>query len=148
MLYHIRVIKQEYEIMENKNEKEAFSYTYSAREQEEVKNIRRKYLSREENTMERLRRLDQGVTQKATTVALIVGILGALIMGLGMSLAMSELREILGSHRDMAIVIGVVIGSVGIVLVSVAYPLYLHTLKKERQKIAPEILRLTDELMK
>lgn len=134
--------------MENKNEKEAFSYTYSAREQEEVKNIRRKYLSREENTMERLRRLDQGVTQKATTVALIVGILGALIMGLGMSLAMSELREILGSHRDMAIVIGVVIGSVGIVLVSVAYPLYLHTLKKERQKIAPEILRLTDELMK
>ena len=134
--------------MENKNEKEAFSYTYSAREQEEVKNIRRKYLSREENTMERLRRLDQGVTQKATTVALIVGILGALIMGLGMSLAMSELREILGSHRDMAIVIGVVIGSVGSVLVSVAYPLYLHTLKKERQKIAPEILRLTDELMK
>ena len=134
--------------MENKNEKEAFSYTYSAREQEEVKNIRRKYLSREENTMERLRRLDQGVTQKATTVALIVGILGALIMGLGMSLAMSELREILGSHRDMAIVIGVVIGSVGIVLVSVAYPLYLHTLKKEHQKIAPEILRLTDELMK
>ena len=134
--------------MENKNEKEAFSYTYSAREQEEVKNIRRKYLSREENTMERLRRLDQGVTQKATTVALIVGILGALIMGLGMSLAMSELREILGSHRDMAIVIGVVIGSVGIVLVSVAYPLYLHTLKKVRQKIAPEILRLTDELMK
>jgi hypothetical protein len=44
--------------------------------------------------------------------------------------------------------LGVIIGVVGIVLVCVAYPLYNRVLKKEREKIAPEILRLTDELMK
>lgn len=134
--------------MENK-EKEAFSYTYSAKEQAEIQAIRKKYAPPEkEEKMSRLRRLDAGVTQKASTVALIFGVIGALILGFGMSLAMSDLAEILGEHRDMAMLIGIVIGIVGIVLVSLAYPVYNHTVKKEREKIAPEILRLTDELMK
>ncbi len=98
--------------------------------------------------MAQLRRLDAGVTQKATTVALVFGIIGALILGLGMSLAMSDLSEILGSHRDMAMLIGIIIGVVGIVLVCCAYPLYNRIIKKERKKIAPEIIRLTDELIK
>lgn len=33
------------------------------------------------------------------------------------------------------------------ILVCCAYPVYTHTLLKEREKIAPEIIRLTDELM-
>ena len=45
-------------------------------------------------------------------------------------------------------IIGICVGIIGIVLVSLAYPVYNRTLKKEREKIAPEILRLTDELMK
>ena len=44
-------------------------------------------------------------------------------------------------------VLGILVGLVGSVMVALAYPLYNRTLKKERQKIAPEILRLTDELM-
>jgi len=48
----------------------------------------------------------------------------------------------------LALIIGIVTGVIGIVLVSIAYPIYNRTLKKEREKIAPEILRLTDELMK
>ena len=47
-----------------------------------------------------------------------------------------------------AMVIGVGIGVIGIILVCLAYPIYNRTLKKEREKIASEILRLTDELMK
>jgi len=65
-----------------------------------------------------------------------------------MSLAMSELSEILGIHQDVGMLLGIVIGVVGIVPVCFAYPLYNRTLKKEREKIAPEILRLSDELMK
>jgi hypothetical protein len=34
------------------------------------------------------------------------------------------------------------------VLVALAYPLYNRVLKKQREKIAPEILRLSDELLK
>lgn len=129
--------------------KESFNYTYSAKEQEEIKAIRKKYVTPEEkeDKMAQLRRLDGAVTQKATVVSLAFGIMGALILGFGMSLAMTELGSVLGMHRGMPMLIGVVIGSVGIVLVSLAYPLYNRILKKEREKIAPEIIRLTDELM-
>ncbi len=135
--------------MENK-EKETFNYTYSAKQQEEIKAIRKKYAAPEEteDKMAQLRRLDQGVTQKATVVSLIVGIIGALILGCGMSLAMTDIGEQLGASGNMSMLIGIIIGVVGIILVSLAYPLYNRIVKKEREKIAPEILRLTDELMK
>ena len=133
--------------MENK---ETFKLTYSAKEQEEIKAIRKKYATREqtEDKMAQLRRLDAGVTQKATSVSLVFGVIGALILGMGMSLAMTDIGKIIGLAGGMAMLIGIIIGVVGIVLVSLAYPLYNRIVKKERQKIAPEILRLTDELMK
>ena len=133
--------------MEN-NEKETFKFTYSAKEQEEIKNIRKKYAVPEEDKMELLRRLDAGVTQKATMAALILGIFGVLFLGVGMSLAMSNLSEILGSHQNMGILIGIIVGLIGIVLICLAYPVYNYVIKKEREKIAPEVIRLTDELMK
>lgn len=130
--------------------KETFRFTYSAKEQEEIKAIRKKYEVGEpaEDKMTQLRRLDSAVTQKATTVSLIFGIIGALIMGIGMSLAMTEIGETIGLNGGMEMLIGIVVGIIGIVFVSLAYPLYNHTLKNEREKIAPEIIRLTDELMK
>lgn len=134
--------------MENKNENEGFRYTYSAKEQEELKKIREKYTTREEDKMERLRRLDNSVTQKAQIVSLIFGIIGALALGLGMSLAMSELGKILGFNRDMAMLLGIIIGVVGGILACLAYPMYNLVVKRERKKIAPEIIKLTDELMK
>lgn len=136
--------------MENNNEKNGFQYTYSAKEQAELKRIREKYTpaTEEETKMERLRRLDAGVTQKAQVVALVFGIIGALILGFGLSMCMTNLGEILGSHRDLAMVVGIIIGIVGGVLAGIAYPMYNHIVKREREKIAPEIIRLTDELMK
>ncbi|MBR6682222.1 MAG: hypothetical protein IKL40_04485 [Clostridia bacterium] len=134
--------------MENKG---SFNYTYSAKEQNEIKRIRDKYVTSEvnkEDKMETLRRLDEGVTRKATVTSLVFGIVGALIMGIGMSLAMTDIGGIIGINSAFAMIIGVIIGIVGIVLVSVAYPVYNRIIKKEREKIAPEIIRLTDELMK
>ena len=127
---------------------EGFNYTYSAKEQEEIKAIRKKYAASEEteDKMTQLRRLDASVYSKASTAALAVGIVGALIMGIGMSLVMTDIGAVLGTV--LAMIIGISIGVVGIVLVCLAYPIYNITLKKEREKIAPEILRLTDELMK
>ena len=132
--------------MENK---ENFSYTYSASEQAEIKRIREKYAPpvEAEDKMETLRRLDRKVTSKATTAALTVGIIGTLIMGTGMSLIMTELGALFGSFF-LAIAVGLAMGIVGILLVCLAYPIYNRTLQKGREKAAPEILRLTDELMK
>ena len=128
--------------MENK---EGFNFTYSAAQQQEVEDIRKKYLPKEEDKMEQLRKLHAIPTQKAQAASLAVGIIGALIMGTGMSLAMTEIGAALSS---LAMVIGILVGIVGMVLVALAYPLYNRVLKKQREKIAPEILRLTDELMK
>ena len=98
--------------------------------------------------MTQLRRLDGAVTQKATATSLVFGIIGTLILGMGMSLAMTEFSNILGAFKEMAMLIGIIIGLVGIVLLSLAYPLYNRILEKERKKIAPQIIKLTDELMK
>ncbi len=133
--------------MENK---ETFEFTYSAKEQEEIKAIRKKYSEPEktEDKMEELRRLDASVTQKATVISLVLGIVGTLIMGIGMSLAMTDIGEIIGLASSVCMLIGIPVGTVGIVLVSFAYPTYNRIVKRERKRIAPEIIRLTDELMK
>lgn len=132
------------------NEKSDFSYTYSAKEQAELKRIRDKYTvpTEVEDKMARLRRLDASVTNTAQTVALVFGIVGALILGFGMSLIMTDLSKLLGSHKDMAMVIGIVIGIIGGIISSLAYPIYNVIVSAKRKKLAPEILRLTDELIK
>ena len=136
--------------MENNNENKGFQYTYSAKEQAELKRIREKYTAptEAEDKMTRLRRLDASVTNTAQAVALVFGVIGALILGFGMSLCMTDIGAILGSHSDMAMVIGIIVGVIGGVLASLAYPIYNAIVKAKRKKLAPEIIRLTDELMK
>ena len=137
--------------MENHhNEQNGFSFTYSAREQAELKKIREKYTppTESEDKMARLRRLDASVTQSAQIVALVLGILGTLILGLGMSLCMTDLAAMLGSYRDMAMAIGITVGALGGLLASLAYPIYRAMVKAKRRKLAPEIIRLADELMR
>lgn len=126
--------------MEPHEEKNGFTYTYSAKEQEEVRRIREKYVPRQPDKMEQLRKLDESVTRKAAAVSLVMGILGTLVLGLGMSCTLV--------WPDRLFIPGVVIGLVGIAMICAAYPLYQSISKKERERIAPEILRLTDELMK
>ena len=129
--------------MENKET--GFSYTYSAERQQEIEAIRQKYLPKEEDKMEQLRKLHNSASQKAQATSIAIGTVGALILGTGMSLCMTELGAALGT---VALVLGVIVGLVGLVLVALAYPVYNRILQRERQRIAPEILRLTDELMK
>jgi len=126
-------------------ENHSFEYTYSAQRQKEVEEIRKVYLPKEEDKMEQLRKLHSIPTQKAQSASIAVGVIGALILGTGMSLCMTEL----GSALDnLAMVLGVIVGIVGIVLAILAYPVYNRTLKKERERIAPEILKISDELLK
>ena len=128
---------------ENNNQSSAFRYTYSAAQQKEVERIRQKYEEKAapvEDKMEQLRRLDESVTQKGTLVSLILGILGALIMGIGMCCVM-----VWGGVWFLP---GILIGLCGIGAVIAAYPAYSAITKKERERIAPEIIRLTDELLK
>lgn len=121
--------------------KDAFTYTYSASRQEEVRRIREKYApsTQEEDKLERLRRLDRTATKPGTAAALIVGTAGTLTMGFGMCCTMV--------WSETLFIPGIGIGIVGIIGICAAYPLYLHMTKKRRNKLAPEIMRLADELL-
>ena len=122
------------------NENETFHYTYSAEEQQELLAIREKYGPKEESLMDQLRRLDGNVTKRGTAFSLVVGTLSALVLGAGMSCCMVWGGELF--------VPGVFIGILGMLGASAAYPMYKYITKKEREKITPEILRLTDELLR
>ena len=90
--------------------------------------------------MEQLRRLDESATKSGMIVSLIVGIISTLIMGFGMCCCMVWMENLF--------IPGIIIGIIGIGGVASAYPLYSYITKKYRKKLAPEIIRLTDELMK
>lgn len=126
--------------MSEQNNHDSFRYTYSAKQQEELKKIRSKYLPKEEDKMETLRRLDAQATQKATMLSILVGVIGTLVMGLGMSCCMV--------WGDKLFVPGVIVGVIGLAALALAYPLYNKIAKQERDRVAPQILRLTEELMK
>lgn len=117
---------------------ETFSYTYSAKQQEEIKKIRERYLPKEEDKMQQLRKLDSYVTRKSTMISIIFGVVGTLILGLGMSMCMVW----------NIFVPGIIIGVIGMAGIGLAYPVFMYYIKKEREKIAPEIMRLSDELLK
>ena len=119
-------------------EKEVFEYTYSAPQQSEVQKIREKYLPKEVTKLDQLRALDAGVTRRGTAVSMVHGILYALVLGLGMSCCMVWAGSLF--------VPGVVIGCIGLAGVAATYPIYNHIVKQDRKRIAPEILRLTEEL--
>ena len=134
--------------MENKDRNVSFSYVYSAEEQDEIRKIRKKYEFREEDPISRIRKLDNSVTQKATAISLVFGVVGVLIMGSGMSFIMTDLGSIIGMSGNIPWVLGMLTGVIGLILVALAYPMYNNVLKKEREKVASEILELTEELMR
>lgn len=126
--------------MDHQNSGETFSYTYSAKDQTEIRNIRNKYLPPEEDKMEKLRRLHNSTTREGSAISLTVGIVGTLLLGLGMCCCIV--------WKGVWFIPGIVIGTIGMAIAGIANPLYHKTVKKAREKIAPEVLKLTDELMK
>lgn len=120
------------------NEKETFEYTYSAEQQAEIKKIRDKYLPKKEDKLEQIRKLDRSATQKGTMVGIIVGLTGCLVFGTGLSLAL-----VVGMDMFLP---SLCLGFFGIIGMAGAYPLYKKITEKERKRIAPKILALTEEI--
>ena len=116
----------------------AFSYTYSATCNQEVLNIRKKYLPREETKLEELKRLDSLVQNSGVTESLCAGIGGCLVFGLGLCLAM----EVIGQM----IWLGVIFGLVGAVGMLAAFPIYRKYFNKAKAQHTPRILELAAEL--
>ena len=123
--------------MENSN---VFSYQYSAKQNREVEHIRRKYLPKEENKMETLRKLDARVQMAGTIPSLCIGVVGALVFGLGMCFFLDVFAGA-AWLTDLLMVLGAVI-------MIPAYPIYRRIARKTKAKLTPEILRLSEEIIK
>lgn len=120
---------------------QSFEYTYSAPEQEEIRRIREKYLPKDEyaSKLDQLKKLDKMTERKGTIISIVLGIIGTLLFGTGLSFVLALTQNF---------VPGIIIGVVGMIVLASALPAYMHITKKEREKVADEILKLTEELMR
>ena len=104
-----------------------------------VEKIRADYTKKENTTLEYLKKLDQKVKRPAYIFAYTFGIIGSLVLGIGMCLSMKVIGD--------AMLIGVVIGIMGIIIVSVNYPIYRKLLIKRKEKYQKQILTLTEQAL-
>ena len=119
-----------------------FNFKYTApteEERKEIDSIRRQYAPKEqeETKLERVRRLDALVKSVPTIWALVLGVLGTLIFGLGLTMIL-EWNILLW---------GIVLMVLGSVPIAVSYPVYKKVLKKYKNRYGEEILRLSEELL-
>ena len=106
---------------------------------ETVLKIREQYEKKEANETSELIALDKKVKKPCLIFTFIWGILGCLILGTGMCLAM----KIIGNLP----ILGIIIGIVGIIMVSINYSLYHFFLKKRKEKYASKIIDLSNNLL-
>ena len=123
------------DFMENK---ESFNYTYSSIHKEEIEKIRNKYVQNQESDLDELRKLDQKVTNTATFVSIVVGIVGVLVFGSGLSLVLSFGKMILG----------IIVSFFGLLVMGCALLVNKIITKKLRKKYGPRILELSERLLK
>ena len=119
---------------------QVFTYRYSAAQNREVERIREKYLPREESRLELLRKLDRRVQSAGMIEGLTVGVVGCLIFGIGMCFGLG----VFGGGNWLAILFG----ALGTAVMLPAYPLYRRIARKTREALTPEILRLSEEIMR
>ena len=117
-----------------------FSYTYSAEKHEEIEKIRRKYTVRPDpdEKLNKLRKLDRSAELPGKIISIIVGVVGTMIFGGGLSLVLTKEMYIIGS----------VTGLLGLAAMGSAVPICRKITDSRRRIIAPEILRLSEEIEK
>ncbi|HIT58860.1 MAG TPA: hypothetical protein IAC39_04015 [Candidatus Faeciplasma pullistercoris] len=114
------------------------NYQANARDQKRAESIRRQYVSREENKMEQLQKLDSKVKSPGKIIASIIGVIGALVMGYGMALVMVS----------GVMTTGIAVGVAGMVVALIAYPIYAGITNSRKKKYAAEVMRLSDDVIK
>lgn len=101
------------------------------------------YTKKESPKVEELKKLEQKVKLLPKIIAYTLGIIASLILGVGMCLSM----KVIGSGSTTTFVIGIIIGIIGLALVSVNYPLYSYIVSKRKEKYAYEIVKLAKEII-
>lgn len=111
-----------------------------------VSRIRESYTEKQSSDIERLRALDARVRRPADLFSYIFGSVGALVLGSGMSLVMTDIAEKLGISASTPL--GIAVGVVGLIAVCVNYPIHKKILSSRRRRFAADVIALSDSIMK
>lgn len=128
------------------NQEATFVYTYSAKQNKELQEIRKRYLPRKESSLDTLKALDRKVRRPANIFAYFFGSVSAIVMGSGMSLVMTDIGSVVGIGDPM--IFGVLIGIAGLSMALLTYPIYQGILASRRKKYTDKILTLSDKIIK
>ena len=106
-----------------------------------AESIAKEYAPKDNSKIVALRKLDAKAKNPANIFTYTFGIISALVLGTGMSLAM----QVIGSGVT-GMILGIIIGIIGIIGCCVNYPLYKKLLEKGKEKYAYEIVELAREI--
>lgn len=108
-----------------------------------IKKIRASYEPKQITQFDELKKLDKRVNRPAKIFAYLFGCLSCLVLGTGMSLAM----QVIGASLSFGMTLGIAIGLLGILLVSVNYSIYKIILNARKKRYAEKIIQLSDSLL-
>ena len=111
-----------------------------------VEKIRSQYMEQEHTELDALKALDAKVKKPANVFGFTYGSIGAVVMGAGMSLVMTDIGTMLGMTGTL--VPGIAVGIAGIVMVLTTYPIYKKILTSRKKKYAGKIMELSDRITK
>ena len=111
-----------------------------------VEKIRSQYTEAEHTELDALKALDAKVKRPAKVFGYTYGSIGAIVMGAGMSLVMTDIGSMLGMTDAM--VPGIAVGIWGLAMVLTTYPIYKKFLNSRKKKYAHQIMELSERVMK
>ena len=111
-----------------------------------VEKIRSQYTEQKHTELDALKALDAKVKKPAKVFGFTWGSIGAIVMGAGMSLVMTDIGAILGMTDTL--LPGIAIGTVGLIMTLVTYPICKKILNIRKKKYAPQIIELSERIAK
>ena len=111
-----------------------------------VEKIRSQYMETEHTELDELKALDARVKRPANVFGYVYGSIGAIVMGAGMSLVMTDIGTKIGLTATL--VPGIAVGVAGLAMSCTTYPFYKKILNARKKKYAHQILELSDRITK
>ena len=100
------------------------------------------YAPKDTSKVAALRKLDAKAKRPANIFTYTLGVISALVLGVGMCLAMGQI----GSGSTASFVLGIIVGVIGMGGMGVNYPIYKRILEAGKKKYAFEIMELAKEI--
>ena len=107
--------------------------------------IRTEYMEKQPSELDALKKLDAKVKRPANVFSYVFGSIGAIVMGAGMSLVMTEIGTTLGLENTLPL--GVAVGVVGLFMAVINYPIHQRILSSRRRKYAAEVEALSSKIL-